>query len=254
LKKRLRSIIEKALPGFLIAFLVLVWHVVTELGLIKPFLLPSPTSVFWAFFNNFERLMQNATTSLLESLLGLALALAVAVVLALAMERFNLVEKMVFPVLVITQTIPVVAIAPLLIMWLDTGIEPKVALIFIVCFFPITVGLLTGLKSAEPEAIRLLKSMGANQFQILRHLKFPSALESFFSGIKIAVSYAIVGAIIAEWLGGESGLGVYMNAVRHSYAIDKMFAVIILVIILSLALLGCVSLIEKKMMPWRKFK
>ena len=151
----------------------------------------------------------------------------------------------------ISQTIPVIAIAPLLVLWLGYGIEPKVALILIVCFFPISVGLLSGLKTADEDTINLMRSMGASRRQILVHVKLPSSMEAFFAGLKIAVSYAIVGAIIAEWLGGESGLGVYMTAVRRSYAFDKMFAVILLVIILSLALVACVSFIEKKSMPWR---
>ena len=239
------------LPASLIALILLAWFIVTELRLVEPFLLPSPVAVGRAFVENFGVLMGHAATSLTESFLGLGLAVAIAFVLAVAMDRFDLIRRAVFPILVISQTIPVIAIAPLLVLWLGYGIEPKVALILIVCFFPISVGLLTGLKTADEDTVKLMRSMGASHWQILRHVKLPSSMESFFAGLKIAVSYAIVGAIIAEWLGGDSGLGVYMTAVRRSYAFDKMFAVIILVIILSLALVACVSFIEKKSMPWR---
>ncbi|MEI6603199.1 MAG: ABC transporter permease [Clostridia bacterium] len=251
MKKKFQNILNKLLPVSLIAVLLGIWFAVTEFKFVEPFLLPSPIAVAQAFVENFGVLMAHAATSMTESFLGLGLALALAFVLAIAMDRFDLIRRTVFPVLVISQTIPVIAIAPLLVLWLGYGIEPKVALILIVCFFPISVGLLSGLKTADEDTINLMRSMGASRRQILVHVKLPSSMEAFFAGLKIAVSYAIVGAIIAEWLGGESGLGVYMTAVRRSYAFDKMFAVILLVIILSLALVACVSFIEKKSMPWR---
>ena len=254
LRKKFPSITEIVLPGALIALIVLVWFFVTEAGFIQSFLLPSPNSVFLAFVGSFGELMRNATTSLIEAFLGLFLGIILAVLLALLMDRFDFAHKTVFPVLIISQTIPVIAIAPLLVLWLGYGIEPKIALILLVCFFPISIGLLSGFKSADKDVINLFRSMGASKWQILKHIKLPSAMEAFFAGLKIAVSYSIVGAIIAEWLGGESGLGVYMTMVRRSYSYDKMFAVIILVIILSLLLMLFVAVIEKKAMPWKRFK
>ena len=121
-----------------------------------------------------------------------------------------------------------------------------------VCFFPITIGLLDGFKSSDPDAIRLLTSMGARPAQIFRHIKLPSAMPHFLAGLKISVSYAVIGAVVAEWLGGNQGLGVYMTRVRKSYAFDEMFAVIFLVSIISLILMKCVSLLEKKLLPYQK--
>ena len=122
----------------------------------------------------------------------------------------------------------------------------------IVTFFPIAVGLLEGFRSADEDALRLLKAMGAGRWQIFRYVKFPQALNSFFSSLRISVSYSVVGAVIAEWLGGYKGLGVYMTRVRSAYAFDKMFAVIFLISAISLLLMGCVKLLRKKCMTWEK--
>jgi len=156
----------------------------------------------------------------------------------------------VFPLLVVTQTIPTIAIAPLLVLWMGFGMEPKITLVVITTFFPIAVGLLDGFKSVDPDAVALLRSMKATRWQIFRHVKFPEALPSFFSGLRISASYAVVGAVISEWLGGFEGLGVYMTRVRKAYAFDKMFAVIILVAAVSLLLMAGVNLLRRLCMPW----
>lgn len=146
------------------------------------------------------------------------------------------------------------AIAPLLVLWLGYDMTPKVVLVIIVCFFPVAVGLLDGLRAADTDQISLLRAMGANRAQIFWHIKLPGALPNFFSGLKISVSFSIVGAVIAEWLGGSSGLGVYMTRARKSFAYSDMFAVIFLVVAISLLLMGLTNLLEKKMTPWRQIK
>jgi ABC-type nitrate/sulfonate/bicarbonate transport system permease component len=131
------------------------------------------------------------------------------------------------------------------------GAAPKITLIFITCFFPLTVGILGAFHHTDEDALRLLKSMGAKRLQIYRYIKIPEALPAFFSGLRISASYSIIGAVISEWLGGEAGLGVYMIRVRKSYSFDRMFAAILLVAVLSLALIKLVTLIEKIAMPWK---
>lgn len=128
----------------------------------------------------------------------------------------------------------------------------QVVLIIIVTFFPIAVGLFDGFQSADPDTIRLLRSMGAGRFQIFRHVKLPGSMNRFFSSLRISVSYSVVGAVISEWLGGFEGLGVYMTRVKKSFAFDKMFAVIFLITAISLLLMGTVRLIQKKCMPWEE--
>ena len=170
--------------------------------------------------------------------------------LACAMDRFLHLEEAVFPLLVVTQTIPTIAVAPLLVLWMGFGMAPKITLVVVTTFFPIAVGLLDGFKSVDPDAIMLMRSMNATRSQIFRHIKFPAALPYFFSGLRISASYAVVGAVISEWLGGFEGLGVYMTRVRKAYAFDRMFAVIILVSVVSLLLMAAVNLIRRASMPW----
>ena len=254
MKRRLKSITNKLWSLGGVALILAVWQLCCTFGLMPDYMLPSPAKVVKAFVGNFPVLMDHARVSLLESFLGLGIGVALAFVLTAVMDRFGIIYKMAYPLLVITQAIPVVAIAPLLVLWLGYGITPKVVLIVIVCFFPIAVGLLDGLKAADRDQMNLLKAMGASRNQIFRHIKFPGALPGFFSGLKVSVSFSIIGAVVAEWLGGDKGLGVYMTRVRKSYAYDKMFAVIFLVIAISLALMWLVGLLEKKAMPWKRAK
>jgi ABC-type nitrate/sulfonate/bicarbonate transport system permease component len=213
-------------------------------------MLPSPMDVIRAFIRSFPELMQHAAVSLTEAFGGLGISIVLAIVIALLMDQIEVLYKALHPLLIITQTIPTVAIAPLLVLWLGYDMAPKVTLVVLACFFPITIALLGGFKSSDADAMNLMRAMGAKKWQIYRYIKLPNALPGFFSGLKISVSYSIVGAVIAEWLGGNSGLGVYMTRVRKSYAFDKMFAVIFLIIILSLLLMKGVELLERRAMPW----
>jgi len=217
-------------------------------------MLPSPVSVVKAFFSDFGLLMNNAGTTLAEAFFGLGIAVALAFILAFLMDRFSFLYHSLYPILVISQTIPAVAVAPLLVLWMGYGISPKIALVVVVCFFPLAVGLLDGYKAADRDMLNLMRAMGATKFQIFHYLKLPSSLGRFFSGLRIAVSYSVVGAVIAEWLGGYSGLGVYMTHVKKSFAFDKMFAVIFLISILSLVLMRLVTLAEKIIMPYNKYE
>ena len=168
------------------------------------------------------------------------------------MDQFEPLYKAFYPLIVLTQTVPTVAIAPLLVLWFGYEMAPKVILIVITTFFPITVGLLNGFKSADKDSINLLRAMGASKLQIFKIVKLPGSLSQFFAGLRISASYAVVGAVISEWLGGFSGLGVYMTRVKKAFSFDKMFAVIFLISIISLLLMKCVDLLQKKCMPWEK--
>ncbi len=250
MKKRLESIRDKLLPAGTFCLLLLIWWGISAAGLIPEYMLPSPLDVVRAFIQDFPNLMAHALVSVEEALAGLLIGTLLAFGLACAMDRFLPLEKAVLPLLVVTQTIPTIAIAPLLVLWMGFGVAPKIALVVITTFFPIAVGLLDGFKSADRDAVSLLRSMNATRWQIFRHVKFPAALPYFFSGLKISASYAVVGAVISEWLGGFEGLGVYMTRVRKAYAFDKMFAVIILVVIVSLLLMRLVNLLRTVSMPW----
>lgn len=184
--------------------------------------------------------------------MGLACGVILGFSVAVLMDTFDVFYKAFYPIMVLTQTVPTVAIAPLLVLWFGYETLPKVILIVISTFFPVAVGVFDGFRSVDKDAIGLLRSMGASSWQIFKYIKAPSALPQFFSALRITVAYSIVGAVISEWLGGFGGLGVYMTRVKKAYAFDKMFAVIFLISIISLLLMLIVSITEKKCMPYRK--
>ena len=237
-------------PLISVVLIFLLWLAVSEGGLIPAYMLPSPVEVIKAFSADFQIIMKHALVTMEEALSGLLIGIILGFIISVLMDRFPFLYKALYPVLIITQTIPTIAIAPLLVLWMGFSVAPKITLVVITTFFPITVALLDGFKSADEDAVRLLKSMGATRLQIFRHIKFPSSLPSFFSGLKVSASYAVVGAVIAEWLGGFEGLGVYMTRVKKAYAFDKMFAVIIFICLVSLLLMGAVTLASKISMPW----
>ena len=217
---------------------------------VPAYMLPSPIDVVKAFADNFSIMMKQAAVTLQETLYGLLIGIAIAFVIASLMDRFTIINKVLYPVLVVTQTIPTIAIAPLLVLWMGFGMAPKITLVVITTFFPIAIGLLNGFQSVDEDAINLMRSMGARRLQIFRIIKLPNATASFFSGLRISAAYAVVGAVVSEWLGGFEGLGVYMTRVKKAYAFDKMFAVIVFISAISLVLMGIVVLLEKISMPW----
>lgn len=248
--KRLQSIINKISPILAIVLILAVWQILSGTGVVPKFMLPSPVDVVMAFVKDYSLLMEHAETTLLEAFYGLIFGILLGFAFAVIMDQFDIAYKAIYPVIIITQTVPTVAIAPLLVLWLGYGILPKVTLIIITSFFPITIALLDGFKSSDRDALNLMRAMGANSLQCFWHIKLPSALGSFFSGLRISVSYSIIGAVVAEWLGGFSGLGVYMTRVRKSYSFDKMFAVIFFISAISLLLMFGVTLLQRLCMPW----
>ena len=232
--------------------MLIVWQLISIMGIVPAYMLPSPVDVIKAFIKDFPLLLSHTGVTLAEAVLGLLSGVILGFLIALVMEQFQSIYRAFYPLIVITQTVPTVAIAPLLVLWLGYGITPKIVLIIIVTFFPITVGLLDGFRSADHEEIRLLQSMGASKLQIFRHIKFPASLSYFFAGLRISVSYSVVGAVISEWLGGFEGLGVYMTRVKKSYAFDRMFAVIFLISAVSLFFMYGVKRLQRLCMPWEK--
>lgn len=215
-------------------------------------MMPSPEKVIKAFISDRDILWENAKTTLTEAGVGLLIGISVAFVMALIMDSCNILYNALYPVLIVTQTVPTIAIAPLLTLWMGFDMKPKIVLIVLTTFFPIAIALLDGFKSADKDTINLLKSMGAGAVKRFIHIKLPCSLGHFFSGLKISVAYAIVAAVISEWLGGSSGLGVYMTRVRKSFAYDRLFALIIYISALSLILMLTVTILKWLIMPWER--
>lgn len=243
-----------AAPVITVVMVLLVWQAVCTFGIVPTYLLPSPVQIVQALVEDAGLLASHAWVTLAEALIGLAAGIVVGFVIATCMDRFRIVNAALAPLVTISQTIPTVAIAPLLVLWLGYGMLPKVLLVALTTFFPITVSLAQGFRSVDADTIDLMRTMGASWWQTFHMVKLPAAAGQFFSGLRISATYAVVGAVVAEWLGGFSGLGVYMTRVRKSYAYDEMFAVIIIISIMSLVLMGVVSLLERVCMPWDRTK
>lgn len=254
MKKRSENITNKLPAAAALALIVLLWELLCVSGVVPTYMLPSPVAVVKAFINDFPNLMFHAWTTLQEAAWGLLIGILLAFVMATVMDRFLILNRAFYPLMIITQTIPTIAIAPLLVLWMGFGMAPKITLVVITTFFPIAVGLLDGYASVDTDAIDLMRAMGANRMQIFTHVKFPASLPHFFSGLRVSASYAMVGAVISEWLGGFEGLGVYMTRVKKAYAFDKMFAVIILIVIISLLLMALVNLLRNLTMPWTRIQ
>lgn len=252
MKRKSQSITSKLWSCSAVLGLLLLWQCVTSFGLVDAFLLPSPIRVGKVFFTEFPVLMGHARITLLEGFIGLFLGVVLGFLIAVIMDHFQGLYQAIYPLIVLSQTIPTVAIAPLLVLWFGYEMTPKVILIVITTFFPITVGLLTGFKSVDPDAVNLLKAMGAGRLKIFFYIKLPGAMGQFFASLRISASYAVVGAVISEWLGGFGGLGVYMTRVKKAFAFDKMFAVIFLISIISLLLMKGVDMLSKRCMPWEQ--
>jgi len=250
LKRKLQNITDKLWACSAVVLILIVWQLVSSLGIVDAFLLPSPISVVQAFIAEFPALMEHSVVTLTEAFLGLTLGILLGFVMAVLMDHFEVLYKAFYPILVLTQTIPTVAIAPLLVLWFGYEMMPKIILIVITTFFPIAVGLLNGFRSVDKDGVNLLRAMGGRRWQIFRYIKLPAAMGQFFGGLRISASYAVVGAVISEWLGGFSGLGVYMTRVKKAFSFDKMFAVIFLISMISLLLMKGVDLLQKKCMPW----
>lgn len=247
----MKKLIDKFAQYFLITFLIILWQLLAQFEIVPKYLLPSPVDVVRAFIGDFPLILSHAKFTLTEAFLGLSIGVLLGFVLAILMDIFPLLKKMVYPLLIITQTVPTVAIAPLLVLWLGYDMTPKIVLVIITSFFPIVISMLDGFSSVDKDSLNLLRAMGANKIDIYRHVKLPATLPNFFSSLRISLSYAIVGAVVAEWLGGFEGLGVYMTRVRKSYSFDKMFAVIFVISFLSIFLMFLLKILENKIIKYK---
>lgn len=255
LQNTTNNTINKIVPP-IIAIIALLgfWQFLSVSDIMPSFMMPSPLKVFRAFISDWNILWEHAATTLREAFLGLFFGILLSFIISVAMDACTPIYNALYPIIVITQTIPSIAIAPLLTLWLGYGDAAKVVLVTITTFFPVTVGLLDGFRSVDSDAVNLLKSMGAGPVKRFIHIKIPYSLGYFFSGLKISAAYAIVGAVISEWLGGTKGLGVFMTRVRKSFAYDRLFSVIIFISAISLILMLFITLLKWLIMPWEREK
>lgn len=239
------------LPSIFAFTLIVFWTLISHLSHQLRWILPTPWSVLKVFIQYTPLLLSHATATVQATLGGLLISVVAGSLIAIAMDRWKSFKKTIYPFVIISQTIPIIALAPLFIIWFGYGITAKIVIVVLVCFFPIAINLYDGFQQVSVEYLRLFKSMNADSMQIFYLLKIPSALPAFFSGLKLAVSYSVMAAIIGEWLGGQRGLGIYMTRATKSYQISHVFAIILIISVFSLILYGFVLLLERIFLKWK---
>lgn len=245
------------LPALFLAALVAAWQLAASTGLLadlfglEDFLVPSPAEIGEALWENRSLLAENAWVTLREILLGFACAFVAGVAFAIAMHLSGFVLRSTYPLVIASQTIPIVAIAPILVIWFGFGIVPKVLVVALVCFFPITVATLNGLSSVDPEASKLMRTLYASRWQIFRRLSVPTSLPYLFTGIKISIVFAPIGALFGEWVGASSGLGHQILQDNAQLETARLFAAVAILSAIGLALFGIVALVERRVVTWR---
>jgi putative hydroxymethylpyrimidine transport system permease protein len=226
------------------------WEIAADALSIEPFLIPAPSEIAEALWRDRTLLAENGWVTVQEVLGGFAISVVAGVGFAILLHLSPTVRRALYPLLVASQTVPIIVIAPILVVWFGFGIGPKLAIIALICFFPITVNTLDGLRSVDPEAVKLMRSLDAGRATILRRLELPSSLPFLFSGAKIAVAVAVIGAVFGEWAGSDSGLGHLMLESSAQLLTARMFAAVAVLSVLAIALFGILALIERRVAWW----
>ncbi len=248
----LKEKIKNYLPTIIMAILILFcWEMVVRLFSISKWILPAPTRIFTALYEQHELLFAHSLRTLYEAIIGLILSSITGLVMGGIIFHYKILKKIVYPFLVISQTVPIVVLIPLLVIWLGYGVMPKLIIVILACFFPVAVNTVDGLAAADREKIHLLRSMGATRWKIFKLIRIPSALPMIMSGLRIAATYAVMAAVVAEWMGSDMGLGVYIVRSSNSYLTERVFGGIILVSFLSILFFQLINLLEKKIIYWK---
>jgi ABC-type nitrate/sulfonate/bicarbonate transport system permease component len=244
-------------PALLLAALIGLWQLAASSGFfadvlgVEEFLVPSPAEIADSLWDNRSILLENAWVTLQEIALGLAFAIAVGLLFAVAMNLSEAVRLASYPLVIASQAIPIIVIAPILIIWLGFGMAPKVLVIALICFFPITVATLDGLSSVDAAAIKLMRTLYASRWQIFWRVEAPAALPSFFSGAKIAAAVAPIGAVFAEWVASNQGLGRLILDYNANYQVADMFAATAVLTAIAIGFFGLLALVERHVVTWR---
>lgn len=237
-------------PLLTLAALVIAWEVVVDAFRVPEYLLPAPSGIVAALIGEWRPLAFHTGVTLYEILWGFALAIAVGVPLAMVIVASPPFERSVYPLLVASQSVPKIAIAPLLIFWAGIGIFPKILVAFAIAFFPIVIDTVAGLRSIEPEMLHLARSMGAGEGKIFLKIRFPSALPSIFAGVKVAVTLAVVGAVVGEFIQADQGLGYVLQQATAVLNTRLGFAAILILALIGIVLFVAVEILERWLTPW----
>lgn len=245
MKKRMKIV----MPLLVFFAAILIWELYVKIAGISLYILPAPSKIIKTLFENMVVLMKHSVVTLEESILGLVISTVFAILISIGMDLSKTFKTSIYPFLIVTQTVPVMVLGPLFSIWFGFDLLPKVLIVIFMCFFPIAISFTDALGQVDKDKINLLKSFGANTLQIYRIAKIPSGAIGLFSGLKVASTYCVGGAIVGEWLSSKAGLGYYMLRVKNGYMLDKVFACVIMIIFWSILLNQCVSLLERVMFP-----
>ena len=241
-----------AAPLALVGLFLVAWELYARASGVSPFVLPPPSRVLASLWEFRGEAVRHTLPTVGETIAGFAFSIVAGTAAAVAMDRVPVVRRAVAPLLVGSQTIPIVAIAPLVVVWFGFGFLPKILVVVLVTFFPITVALLDGFASTPDDRTDLMRSMGASDGQVFRKLRWPTGLPGLFTGLRISATYAVVAAVIAEYVGATEGLGIWMQLSQRSFRTDLVFAAILLTATLSIALVAVVTLVERAVIPWSR--
>lgn len=253
----LRSVSRLSLHGWLIPLALVAaglgcWELIVRVNDTPRWFLPPPSAVVTALVENWRLLVDHTWVTLQAVMVGLSVSLLLGVVVAAAIASSRIVERAIYPLVVASQAIPIIALAPILLIWFGYGLTPKVIVVVLICFFPIVVNTVDGFRAVDPELIHLMKSMGADRRAIFRIVRLPAALPFLFSGLRIAAAVSVIGALIGEWVGSSAGLGYYMIRSAAQFMTDRVFAAILISAVLGVVLFLIVAGLEWLLLPWRR--
>jgi len=237
-------------PLLVVIVLIGGWQAYAQLSGIDDFLLPAPSEIAQALYDDRGLLWANLRVTGGEVLLGIAVAVAAGIACALALHLSRALRRGAYPLLIGSQTIPIVIVAPLLVAWLGYGLAPKLAIVGLICFFPVTVTTLDGLSSVEPDLRKLMRSLGASRLQTLRRVELPAALPALFSGARISVAVAVIGAVLAEQAGSSNGLGHLILQAIPQFETARAYAAVVLLSAFAVTLFALLTVAERKLIPW----
>jgi len=240
------------LTAALLAGFLALWQGLASLQSVDDLTLASPLETARALGDDWSLLMDNAGVTLVEVLLGMAISVAAGLGFAMAMHLSRALREAAYPLLIASQAVPIVVLAPIFVLAFDYGIGPKLAIVALICFFPITVNVLDGLRSVEPDLLKLMRSLGASRLQTLRKVELPAALPFFFSGLRVAATVSVIGAVFGEWAGADEGLGRLVLLSNNQLETPRVYAGVVILTIMAVALFALVSLAERLTCPWTK--
>ncbi|WP_368497152.1 ABC transporter permease [Herbiconiux sp. A18JL235] len=231
-------------------FVLLVWQLVAVLFELPTYILPTPVDAAESLWTNRDELWSATLVTTGEVLAGFSIAVIVSIPIAMLLVSFRWFETVVYPFIVLLQTVPKIALAPLFVVWFGFGILPKILVTFLICFFPILLDTMTGLRSSNPDMASLVRSMGGGKWSIFRKVRLPAALPHVFAGVKVAITLAVVGAVVGEFVGATQGLGYLLLRANANLDTPLLFAAIAILTVLGLVLYYAVSLVERLVIPW----